>query len=83
MNVKELAKKLNLKLKKDSVEKEIEKNEKALEYLNLNTRQKEVIALITLSGRSIESITLRGQRSKYQVGCNLGKAAVRYFYEED
>ena len=87
MNVKEIAKKLNIRLKKDVLESEIEKNDKYLAYLtekgeNLTEKHKEAIALTTLSGRSIESITLNGRRSLYQIGCNLGNIyTVWHFFD--
>lgn len=83
MNVKEIAKKLNIKLKKETLENEIAKNEKYLYYLgDLKQNEKEAIALCTLMGKDIEMITLRGRRTKYQIGCNLGNATlVRHFYE--
>ena len=87
MNVKEIAKKLNIRLKKDALESEIEKNDKYLAYLTergekLSENQKEAIALTTLSGRSIESITLNGKRSLYQIGCNLGNTyTVWHFFD--
>lgn len=87
MNVKEIAKKLNIRLKKDALQSEIEKNDKYLAYLaergeKLTENQKEAIALTTLSGRSIESITLDGRRSIYQIGCNLRNVyLIRYYYD--
>lgn len=87
MELKEVAEKLNLKLKKDIIKNEIEKNKPALKYLSrsnqkLSKKQEEAVALATLYGRPIDVITMHQTRSVYQIGANLGKAViVRYFYE--
>lgn len=84
MTIKELTKKLNIEIDMDDLKKEIKKNDKYLKYLNqeLTLHQKQAIALVTMQGRPIEELTLRKERSLYQIGCNLGKAViVRYFYE--